>query len=324
MFQDVTPLGSGKSVTYQYDGNDLKVKRISGAEETRFIFDGMLPIMELDGRGNIMATYTNNGSQIISKTVKGQTFYYLPDLLGTVREMTNGDGDLVNSYQYDAFGQAVNAEEDPMNSLHFVGTFGGFHDAETGLINFWHRWYEPETGRWITRDPIGIVGGINSYCYIYNSPLKYIDTIGFLKNEYCKKMAKIFHTWAPDYSALQLLQNAKLAYKEYRWDSSETYGYYESAFSNQGIYDYARSDNKNAPLHAYGNINFGVMMAASGFSEVLSQEIAGNVRQKSGRHPEQGTGDIYNYPYGNIPEAAIYIHLGYEYYKKCLEGLVKI
>jgi RHS repeat-associated protein len=55
---------------------------------------------------------------------------------------------------------------------------GAYHDAETGLFYNWNRYYDPRIGRYITSDPIGIDGGLNTYLYANASPLRFTDPMG--------------------------------------------------------------------------------------------------------------------------------------------------
>jgi RHS repeat-associated protein len=63
--------------------------------------------------------------------------------------------------------------------LQFVGRYGGYLDNDTGLTYFWHRWYDSRDGRWISRDPIKDLGGINYYAYVGNNAINRIDITGF-------------------------------------------------------------------------------------------------------------------------------------------------
>ena len=55
---------------------------------------------------------------------------------------------------------------------------GREYDYDTALYYFRARWYEPETGRWLSPDPIGISGGLNLYAFCENDPVNYIDPDG--------------------------------------------------------------------------------------------------------------------------------------------------
>ena len=96
-----------------------------------------------------------------------QRLYYMYDSLGSVSLATNEVGAPEQEYIYSPYGWSTNVEGDDINSLQFVGRYGGYLDNDTGLTYFWHRWYDSEDGRWVSRDPIGTCGGINLYAYFF-------------------------------------------------------------------------------------------------------------------------------------------------------------
>lgn len=117
-----------------------------------------------------------------------QVYYFHNDHLGTPQAISDAAGRKVWEAEYEPFGKAVvNADPDGdgqvvVNNLRFPGQY---YDAETGLHYNYHRDYDPQTGRYLTPDPIGLEGGLNPYIYVYDNPVVYFDPYGLEPNQVC-------------------------------------------------------------------------------------------------------------------------------------------
>lgn len=115
-----------------------------------------------------------------SQTGTWRTVYYHNDHLGTPQRITDAAGTVVWSASYDAYGKATtqttaNAATALTSHLRYPGQYW---DAETGLHYNDRRYYDPDTGRYTARDPIGFEGGINLYAYAGASPNRFVDPTG--------------------------------------------------------------------------------------------------------------------------------------------------
>jgi RHS repeat-associated protein len=154
-----------------------------------YLYDGNLLLAETDNADKIQKVYINDGQGIIGMVryiyKDGGTFsHYQPlsymfDSLGSVSLVTGEDGKPLQNYKYTPYGASTNVESDPVNGLRFVGRYGGYQDDDTNLTYFWHRWYDSKDGRWTSRDPIGIRGGLNLMAYVKNKVNNKIDITGF-------------------------------------------------------------------------------------------------------------------------------------------------
>ena len=106
----------------------------------------------------------------------GQSLFYQADGLGSIIDLTNATGNVIQSYVYDSFGNI----EQQVGSLINPYTYTGREiDTESGLYFYRARYYDSITGRFINEDPIGFAGGDNNfYRYTHNNPINFIDPSG--------------------------------------------------------------------------------------------------------------------------------------------------
>ena len=105
------------------------------------------------------------------ETNGGDTFYRR-DHLGSVRETVSPAGTTVAAFDFDAYGKSLSGAAPPKG---FAGMF--FHEP-SGLYFALNRAYDPESARWLTRDPIAERGGLNLYAYANGNPVSYTDRSG--------------------------------------------------------------------------------------------------------------------------------------------------
>jgi RHS repeat-associated protein len=86
-------------------------------------------------------------------------------------------GDLVAEYEYDPFGKLIRGSGTRKDSMSLLYSTK-YTDMETGLIYYGHRYYDPNQGRFINRDPIGEAGGINLYGMVRNNLVNAVDFLG--------------------------------------------------------------------------------------------------------------------------------------------------
>lgn len=103
--------------------------------------------------------------------------HYHCDHLGTPRELTDAQGNVVWSARYKAWGRLLHVEGEIDQPLRFQGQY---EDQETGLFYNRYRYYDPDASRYLNQDPAGLSGGMNLYSYAPN-PTMWIDPLGLQK-----------------------------------------------------------------------------------------------------------------------------------------------
>lgn len=128
------------------------------------------PCEERDASDNVTKRYYPQGMQVGSTS-----YYYTHDHLGSVRELTDSSGVVQARYDYDPYGRRTKLTGSIDADFGFTGHY--CHQP-SGLNLALYRDYDADLGRWISRDPIGELGGLNLYGYVENNPLSRTDPSG--------------------------------------------------------------------------------------------------------------------------------------------------
>jgi RHS repeat-associated protein len=160
------PDGSTLSITY--DPLGLRNEEILKNSAGTVIADNKLLWLS----GKIVADGTNNYWSF-GQTTGNTQYYFGTDHLGSLRDVTDVNGNLVTEYDYDLWGNSTRIQGTQDFNLSFTG-----HWVIKDLVLAPFRAYNPYLGRWISRDPLEEKGGINLYAYVGNNPVSNIDPLG--------------------------------------------------------------------------------------------------------------------------------------------------
>ena len=195
----------GVTTTYTYNGDGLRMSKTTNGVTTSFILDGADVVAEI--KGNEITVYSR-GLGLVSQTKGDTTKTYFSDDHGNVTGMYSSATDGEEAL-YDGFGNILfnDSSDNPF------GYCGEYYDEETGLIYLRARYYDPETGRFISEDPA--MDGTNWYVYCSNNPVKFVDPWGLWENgdENLSQGAQAYTT-----------------YYGYKWD--DAYARYQSCISS--------------------------------------------------------------------------------------------
>ena len=134
---------------------------------------GVEPREARDASSNVTAQYFPLG-----QTVSGTNYYYTIDQLGSVRDVINSSGTLVEQLTYDPYGRATLLQGSLLSDFQYASYY---YHAPSGLNLTLNRALNPNLGRWINRDPIGEEGGVNLYAYVANDAILFVDLAGLWK-----------------------------------------------------------------------------------------------------------------------------------------------
>lgn len=174
-------LPDGTQIEYVVDGQNRRVgKRVDGTLVSGFLYQSQVQIVaELDGTGAVLSrfVYGTKDNTPDYMTRDGRTYRIVTDHLGSPRLVVDTvSGEIAQRMDYDTFG---NVTVDTNPGFQPFGFAGGLYDRDTGLVRFGARDYDPQVGRWTSKDPIGFLGGdTNLYGYVLHDPVNLVDPFG--------------------------------------------------------------------------------------------------------------------------------------------------
>ena len=196
---------------YHYDltGNLLSETTDRGTLIRDYVYLGALPVAQIDNHGRHEAkglTKDHNKKPGMADAQEGhedprypgrhEAIVYLhSDHLNTPRLATDPEQRIRWRWEGEAFGESKpqsgkalaetdgeDGDEDDGKAKTIVNLrfAGQYYDSETGLHYNWNRYYDPKIGRYLSSDPIGLAGGLNTYAYVFNSPVNLVDPSGLV------------------------------------------------------------------------------------------------------------------------------------------------
>ena len=173
-------LPDGRSIEYLIDGLGRRIgKRVDGALTQALLYqDALNPVAELDAEGAVVSTFVYASRPHVPDYMlrEGTEYKLVTDAIGSVRLVVDAaTGEVAQRIDYDEFG---NVSTDTNPGFQPFGFAGGLYDADTGLVRFGARDYDPMVGRWTAKDPSLFIDGTNLYSYSHQDPVNLIDVTG--------------------------------------------------------------------------------------------------------------------------------------------------
>jgi RHS repeat-associated protein len=158
--------------------NQLQAQRWRIASDpTNYLYDGADALEEADAGGTVLARFSQgqNIDEPLAEQRSATTSYYQVDGLGSITSLSSTSATIADAYVYDALGDSSASTGSVTNPFRYTGRES---DSETGLYYYRARYYDPQTGRFISEDPIRFAGGNDFYGYVWNDPVNYADPLG--------------------------------------------------------------------------------------------------------------------------------------------------
>jgi RHS repeat-associated protein len=173
---ELTGLSGGVSASFGYDAIGRRRSRTVGSTTTQFLYDGLNPVQELASGTPTANLLTGLGiDEYFTRTDAAGARNLLTDALGSTIALSDGSGSVQTEYTYEPFGSVTTSGSANGNAFGFTGR----ENDGTSIDYYRARYYDPRLQRFLSVDPLDIVGGdTNAYSYVRNGPISGLDPLG--------------------------------------------------------------------------------------------------------------------------------------------------
>jgi RHS repeat-associated protein len=166
----------GRTVQHGYDPECLRSRLDTDGTVRHFVHDGWHVVNELDETERVQSSYIRGHEWLTQLDDQGDVAYYVNNIHSDVTHLTGQQGQILNAYTYDAFGNMLSAREERSNPFRYAGEM---QDALTGHYYLRARFYNPLIARFTQEDTYR-GDGLNLYAYVANNPIRYVDPSGYM------------------------------------------------------------------------------------------------------------------------------------------------
>ena len=239
----------GTDILYTYNADGLRTSKTINGIKFSYFWNGS-KLTAQTWLGNTIYFYYDNNGVPIGFDYNYNHYYYVTNLQGDIIAILSSDGDLVAEYSYDAWGNyTIVTNKDSIANINPLRYRGYYFDSDIGLYYLWSRYYDSNTGRFISADSAEMIvkGEINLFSYCGNNPVIRSDNNGMFWKELWNGVKKVvrkvvqsadsflrakgFDTAAISASILQMYKDKKGVYHA-------TFDCWQQYFGYNDFYDF--------------------------------------------------------------------------------------